>query len=673
MVDGFPYWDELARVREQSPLVSVVIPVYNVERFLVQCLESVIHQTYTNLEIICVNDGSTDHSSAILHDYARKDPRIVDITQENAGLSAARNTALKLVKGKYTLFLDSDDWLDRKALEILVEKSELEHLDMLKFSSTLCYENSKIRKVDPYHNYDLILPEYYLTHSFTYKDLLDRPDILWRIPVTVWSCLFRTEYIKTHNITFPDGLCYEDNLFSHIAYLSGGTIACINKQLHFRSKHSNSITSSLTNYFPHFREIIRLNHNFISQLNDPDLVESFLRSHIPGLLLRFFSFSLLIQRRDLHLLLATLESLLSNHDFTKIWPFSRNETRFTLELLLSKENCLLNKCSHELQKQVTPIELRSRISIIREQPYKTRCTYIIFCDNSEYYYKKIDTIIHNNTKEVEIFCLFNREIHRSEERSIAQLNSSQSVHIYCFRYTNNKANLLNQIVEISSGEYINFCNEYSSTTLPTMMKSNASLSDIILSYSYVSDIWENMNDSSFYFFRKGFLLEKNIQFKDTDLNILQMALTRSESLVITHLKGLKQNNKYQVSVPKNPIYWNLHNKILHLLDSDSLASYSERVTIPALKEWFLYSSMSDFKHSLELVDNSIQLIGGLQRSASIQLDENMESLVFLHSYPTWKLRLKILILRIKMIYSRSSRRKELRHIIRYIRYVAHEN
>ena len=101
----------------QEPLVSVIVPVYNVAAYLQRCLDSLLGQTYRNLEIICVNDGSTDGSAAILDEYATKDARIKVIHQENAGVSVARNRGLDSATGEYVGFIDADDWLEPDAYE----------------------------------------------------------------------------------------------------------------------------------------------------------------------------------------------------------------------------------------------------------------------------------------------------------------------------------------------------------------------------------------------------------------------------------------------------------------------------------------------------------------------------------------------------------------------------
>ena len=102
------------------PKISVIVPVYNVEKYLARCLDSIINQTLADIEIICINDGSTDNSLEILNDYAKKDSRIKIIDQTNAGLSCARNAGMQIAQGEYIGFVDSDDWIDLDFYEKLV-------------------------------------------------------------------------------------------------------------------------------------------------------------------------------------------------------------------------------------------------------------------------------------------------------------------------------------------------------------------------------------------------------------------------------------------------------------------------------------------------------------------------------------------------------------------------
>ena len=135
-------------------LFSIIIPVYNVENYLRDCLDSVLGQSFSDWEAVCVNDGSTDHSVSILEEYASRDNRITVISQPNGGLSAARNTGLNAAKGDYVIFLDSDDWLEADALKTLSENLSGE--DLLCFNGRRYFEDS-----GQYAEADYLLPEKY--------------------------------------------------------------------------------------------------------------------------------------------------------------------------------------------------------------------------------------------------------------------------------------------------------------------------------------------------------------------------------------------------------------------------------------------------------------------------------------------------------------------------------
>ena len=110
--------------------ISVIIPVYNIQQHLRECLDSVLGQSYPHLQVICVDDGSTDESPAILAQYAQKDNRVQVIRQQNAGPGAARNTGLEAATGEYVIFLDSDDWFEPDFLEKMVDTAVREGADV---------------------------------------------------------------------------------------------------------------------------------------------------------------------------------------------------------------------------------------------------------------------------------------------------------------------------------------------------------------------------------------------------------------------------------------------------------------------------------------------------------------------------------------------------------------
>ena len=128
------------------PFFSIIIPVYNVEQYLQDCLNSVVKQYYIDYELICVNDGSTDGSLVVLEEYQQKYPQITIISQQNKGLSAARNAGIQAAKGDYLFFLDSDDWIEPNTLEMLARKQSGE--DLICFNGRRVFEDGTTEEPD---------------------------------------------------------------------------------------------------------------------------------------------------------------------------------------------------------------------------------------------------------------------------------------------------------------------------------------------------------------------------------------------------------------------------------------------------------------------------------------------------------------------------------------------
>ena len=185
-------------------LLSVIVPVYNTAPWLARCLDSICAQSYRNLEILCVNDGSTDHSAEILAEYAAKDARIKVFTQANAGLSAARNTALEHATGEWVTGVDSDDYLFPGIYEQAV-KCCREGVDMVVFGVEKVPENGGVMPQGIYFK----LPE-----SGEYEM---NPSFAMGINVCFWNKFWRRSMLEENKLRFPVGLVHEDEALYYLA------------------------------------------------------------------------------------------------------------------------------------------------------------------------------------------------------------------------------------------------------------------------------------------------------------------------------------------------------------------------------------------------------------------------------------------------------------------------
>lgn len=191
---------------------SVVIPVYNVEQYLDQCLESIKEQDFVDFEVICVNDGSTDHSRSILEDWSAKFPQMKVIDRENGGLSAARNTGLEVAQGEYVVFVDSDDWVEPTMLSCLADETQGE--DVICFACRRTdNEKADLLEEEQGKGWD-----YYNRHAL--KACI--------VPfVCVWQRCYRRVFLLENELSFREGILHEDNEFTPLVCLKAKTMKVI--------------------------------------------------------------------------------------------------------------------------------------------------------------------------------------------------------------------------------------------------------------------------------------------------------------------------------------------------------------------------------------------------------------------------------------------------------------
>lgn len=214
-----------------SPQVSIVIPVYNVDPYLVECLDSVLSQTMRDIQIICIDDGSTDRSPEILDEYAAKDSRIIVLHKTNGGLSSARNAAYPLIRGKYTLFVDSDDYIESTLCEKTFVVAEREQADMTFFLYQSTPQTTAGAGYVP--PFELFLRD----HDFSemdFKTLLSH----------MMACmkLWNTSFLRDNRIQFPEGICFEDIVAHWQALLSKPRMAVVPEKLYWYRYNPLSIS-----------------------------------------------------------------------------------------------------------------------------------------------------------------------------------------------------------------------------------------------------------------------------------------------------------------------------------------------------------------------------------------------------------------------------------------------
>ncbi|WP_407415594.1 glycosyltransferase family 2 protein [Methanobrevibacter sp.] len=220
--------------------ISVVLPVYNVADYLRKCLDSLVNQTFKDFEVICVNDGSTDLSLGILEGYALTDSRFKIISQENQGLSGARNTGIEHVQGEYVLFVDSDDWLEKNALELLYEHVKGFNSEITMFKFKFFNNDTSEISESPFTNLEVIDPSLY-TGNFSYYDVLD---IIFKISHAPFNKLYKTSFLRDLDAKFLHGSYYEDLEFFYKVFLKAKKVSVLSEYLYYYRIRDDSISTS---------------------------------------------------------------------------------------------------------------------------------------------------------------------------------------------------------------------------------------------------------------------------------------------------------------------------------------------------------------------------------------------------------------------------------------------
>lgn len=229
---------------KMPPLVTVIVPVYNVERYLARCLDSIVNQTYQNIEIILVNDGSTDTSGEICQRYAQNDSRIRIFTQENQGLSAARNTGLDHMNGEYIVFIDSDDYVSIYFVEIMLNK-------LLEYDVKIAIcDRLEVDDADDTADIDHVsLQDIGSCVKMSRDDIFERVYQFGGKIIVVWEKIYHRKIFES--LRFERGRIHEDSFIFHKIYAQVDEVCWIAQALYVCRMSTNSITRTGGVYHPH--------------------------------------------------------------------------------------------------------------------------------------------------------------------------------------------------------------------------------------------------------------------------------------------------------------------------------------------------------------------------------------------------------------------------------------
>ena len=269
----------LTNTARKNIVLSIIVPVYNVEDYLSECLDSIVENKppKDSIEIICVNDGSTDKSMEILNRYSSKYDFLYVITQDNGGLAAARNTGLKYARGKYIHFLDSDDCMQPGCYKLLIEKMEKFQLDMLFFNAHSFYENESLEEKYTWYKtgYQKNQEDGVISSGGDYFCKCHTKGNL-----VVQACMYITKksLIDDNNLKFPNGIIYEDNLFTITAMSKAHKVMHINDEFYLRRVREGSLSITKIKfghafgYFYTYRELL----NYAQSSNLQDKLKNYL-------------------------------------------------------------------------------------------------------------------------------------------------------------------------------------------------------------------------------------------------------------------------------------------------------------------------------------------------------------------------------------------------------------
>ena len=274
---------------KEQPQVSIIVPVYNVENYIERCLNSLVNQTFKDIEIITINDGSTDKSLELLNKYAKEDIRVSVIDLGDEGVSYCRNLGIEKANGKYIMFVDSDDWIDFNMVEVMYKKAEENNIDLVMCSYIREFKDHSKEKIfnlpeEIIYKEDKVKNELLRKLVGPVKEELSNPEMLDALG-TVWGKLYRADIFKENKINFVDlkeiGSA-EDTLFNIFTFNYLKKVMFLNKPMyHYWRDNPKSVTSQYNSKLKEQRKVFfKYISDFIKENNFEQVFEEALNNRI---------------------------------------------------------------------------------------------------------------------------------------------------------------------------------------------------------------------------------------------------------------------------------------------------------------------------------------------------------------------------------------------------------
>ncbi len=315
-------------------LVSIIVPIYNVEQYLVRCIDSIINQTYQELEIILVNDGSPDGSLNICNDYAQMDQRIKVITQDNKGLSGARNTGIISAKGEYISFIDADDRVEESMIESYVNVAKEYNPDVI-LTNIYQYHKGNLTYTETKNN----LPYGKVLNKKLISEHIIQPYYGGYLGIIPSACtkLYKRNFLKNYSLLFDQTLKRsEDYWFNLFVFQNSEYVYCLNKSFyHYYSNQGSMIKSFREGQFQAFLDnrtkLLKAHENFVFPIHWKELNNQFVNNINELILLE-------INVKGIKKAYKNIHSYLTHKEFLKIYSNSSPTKKHIrmIKFLLSK-------------------------------------------------------------------------------------------------------------------------------------------------------------------------------------------------------------------------------------------------------------------------------------------------------------------------------------------------